>query len=141
MEFSAEKTKLMTNSINGVNTNIYVRGQRLETVYNFKYLGSVITDEGSKPELMSRIAQTTAMLTKLKRIWKDKTLPFDPKLIRSLAMSIFIYACEMDSYKRTTKKSTSHGNELLSKHLFYLIQGPYNQRRGPQQNPTSHRAL
>ena len=28
-----------------------------------KYLGSVVSDEGSKPEVLSRIAQTTAALT------------------------------------------------------------------------------
>ena len=34
-----------------------VNGQKLESVTSFKYLGSVITDEGSKPELLCRIAQ------------------------------------------------------------------------------------
>ena len=34
-----------------------------------KYLGSVITDEGSKREILSRIVQTTAALTKLKPVW------------------------------------------------------------------------
>ena len=29
-----------------------------------EFLGSVITDEGSKPEILSRIAQTTAALTR-----------------------------------------------------------------------------
>ena len=47
MEISAEKTKLMTNNTSGINTEIKVNGQRLETVTSFKYLGSVITDEGS----------------------------------------------------------------------------------------------
>ena len=42
-------------------------GQKLETVTSFKYPSSVITDEGSKPEILSRIAQTTAALTKLKQ--------------------------------------------------------------------------
>ena len=32
-----------------INTEIKVNGQKLETVTSFKYLGSVITDEGSKP--------------------------------------------------------------------------------------------
>ena len=62
MEISAEKTKLMTNNTSGVNTEIKVNGQKLETVTSFKYLGSVITDEGSKPEILSRIAQATAAL-------------------------------------------------------------------------------
>ena len=57
MEISVEKTKLMTNNISGINTEIKVNGQRLETVTSFKYLGSVITDEGSKPEILSRIVR------------------------------------------------------------------------------------
>ena len=68
MEISAEKTKLITNDTSGINTEIKVNGQRLETVTSFKYLGSVITDEGSKPEILSRIAQTTAALTRLKPV-------------------------------------------------------------------------
>ena len=51
----------------GINKEIEVNGQKLETVTSFKYLGSVITDEGSKPETLSRIAQTTAALTRLKQ--------------------------------------------------------------------------
>ena len=42
MEISAEKTTLMTNNTSGINTEIKVNGQKLETVTNFKYLGSVI---------------------------------------------------------------------------------------------------
>ena len=63
MEISAEKTKLMTNITSGINTEIKVNGQKLETVTSFKYLGSVITDGVSKPEILSRIAQATAALT------------------------------------------------------------------------------
>ena len=66
MEISAEKTKLITNNTSGINTEIKVNGQKLETVTSFKYLGSVMTDEGSKTEILSRIAQTTAALTRLK---------------------------------------------------------------------------
>ena len=60
MEISAEKTKPRTNNTSGINTEIQMNGQKLETVTSFKYLGSVITDEGSKPELLCRIAQATA---------------------------------------------------------------------------------
>ena len=68
MEISAEETKLMTNITSGINTEIKINEQKLETVTSFKYLGSVITDEDSKPEILSRIAQTTATLTRLKQI-------------------------------------------------------------------------
>ena len=50
MEISGEKTKLMTNNTSGINTEIKVNGQKLETVTSFKYRGSVITDEGPEPE-------------------------------------------------------------------------------------------
>ena len=52
----------MTNNTSGINTEIRVNGQKLETVTSFKYLGSVITDKGYKPELLCRIAQATCLL-------------------------------------------------------------------------------
>ena len=42
MEISAEKTKLMTNSANGIQWEIKVKGQKLGTVTSFKYLGVVL---------------------------------------------------------------------------------------------------
>ena len=68
MEISAEKTKLVTNNANGINTEIKVNGQKLETVTSFKYLDSVISDEGSKSEILSRMAQATAALTRSKPV-------------------------------------------------------------------------
>ena len=68
IEVSTEKTKLMTNNTSGINTEIKVNGQKLETVTSFKYPGSFITDEGSKLEILSRISQTTAALTRLKPV-------------------------------------------------------------------------
>ena len=97
MEISAEKTKLMTNDTSGINTEIKVNGQKLETVTSFRYLGSAITDEGSKPEILSRTAQTTTALTRLiKPVWNDRSisLSFKVRLMRSLVTSVFLYACE-----------------------------------------------
>ena len=92
MEISAEKTKLMTNNTSAINTEIKANGQKLETVTCFKYLGSVVTDEGSKPELLSRIAQITAALTRLKPVWNDRSISLSSKirLMRSLVTSIFL---------------------------------------------------
>ena len=96
MEISAEKTKLMTNSANGIQREIKVKGQKLGTVTSFKYLGAVVSDDGSKPEVLSRIAQATAALTKLKPIWRDNNISLGSKVkpMRSLVISIFLYACE-----------------------------------------------
>ena len=46
MEISAEKTKLMTNSDNGIQREIKVKGQKLGTVTSSKYLGAVVSDDG-----------------------------------------------------------------------------------------------
>ena len=60
-------------------TEVNVNGQKLETVTSFKYLGSVITDEGSKPEILSRIAQTSAALTRLKAVWIHRVFLSAPR--------------------------------------------------------------
>ena len=73
MEISAEKTKLMTHNTDGINTETKINGQKLENVTSVKYLDSVITDEVSKPEILSRIAQITAALTRLKPGWNDRS--------------------------------------------------------------------
>ena len=94
MEINAEKPKLMTHNTSGINTEIKVNGQKLETVTSFKYLSSVITDESSKPEILSRIGQVTAALARLKLVWNDRSISLSSKirLIRSLVTSIFLYA-------------------------------------------------
>ena len=96
MEIGAERTKLMTNITNGINTEIKINGQKLETVTSFKCMGSFMTDEGSKPEILCRIAQTTAALTRLKQVWNDRSISLSSKvrLMRSHVTSIFLYACE-----------------------------------------------
>lgn len=109
MQISAMKTKLMTNNPAGIKTDITVDNVKLDTVKNFKYLGAIVSDEGSKPEILSRIAQTTAALSKLKPIWKDKNICLNSKirLMRSLVMSIFLYACESWTLTADTERRIS----------------------------------
>ena len=72
MEISTEKTKLMTNNTSGINKEIKVNGQKFETVTSIKHLDSVVSDEGSEPEILFSIAQTTAALTRLKPVLDDR---------------------------------------------------------------------
>ena len=107
IEISAEKTTLMTNNANGIQIEIKVKGQKLGTVTSFKYLGAVVSDDGSKPEVLSRIAQATTALTKLKPIWRDNiSLGSKVKLMRSLVISIFLYACESWTLTAELEKRT-----------------------------------
>ena len=96
MEISAEKTKLMTNSTTPIERKITVSGQELQTVTQFKYLGAILSEEGSKTEVLARTAQTVATVAKLKPIWRDKNISLQSKvkLLHALILSIFLYACE-----------------------------------------------
>ena len=97
MEISVRKTKLMTNDDNCIQTDITANREKLETVKNSKYMGAIIVSgEGSKPEVLDRIAMTAATLTKVNTIWKDKAIKLSLKiiLIRSLVHSVFLYSCE-----------------------------------------------
>ena len=95
MEISVEKTKLMKNNTSVINKEIKVNGQNFETVTSFNYLGSVVSDEGFKPEILSRIAQMTAALTRLKLVWNERSISLSSKIpLRSLVTSIFLYAFE-----------------------------------------------
>ena len=122
MEISAEKTKLMTNNTQGISTEVKVNGQRLETVSSFRYLGSIITDESSKPEILARIAQTTAALTRLKPLWNDRntTVSSKIKLMRSLVMSIFLYACETWTLSADLQKRIQAMEMICSRKILHI---------------------
>ena len=104
MEISAEKTKVMTNiHVKDLQTQFKVKDSVLEIVNQFIYLGALVTDNGSKKEILSRMAKAQSSLSKLKIIWKDKNISVKSKirLMRSLVISIFLYACEswtLDAY-------------------------------------------
>ena len=94
MEISAKKTKLMTNSANGIPREVKIKGQKLGTVTSFKYLGAVVSDDGSKPKVLSRVAQATAALTKLKPIRRYNNVSLGSKVKLMCSLVIFLYACE-----------------------------------------------
>ena len=110
MEIGQDKTKVMRNNPNGFQREIKIKGQWLEAVENFKYLEAIISNDGSKPEILSRIAQTTAALSRLKLIWRDKniSLASKVKLMLTLILSTFLYACESWTLTAARKKDPSH---------------------------------
>ena len=71
-------------------------------------LGAVVSVEGSKPKVLSRIAQAPAALTKLQPIWRDNNISLGSKvkLMRSLVISIFLYACESWTLTAELEKRT-----------------------------------
>ena len=96
MEIGPDKTKVMANNPNGFQTEIKIMDLGLEAVKNFKYLGSIISNEGSKPEILSRIAHITAALSRLKIIWRDKNISLTSKvkLMQTIILTFFLYSFE-----------------------------------------------
>ena len=107
MEISAEKTKLMTNSTNGIQGETKVKEQKLCSVLSIKYLGAVVLGNASKPVILSGAAlATTVALTKLKAIWRTYNISLGLKvtLIVSFIICIFMYAFELWNF--TVEKQT-----------------------------------
>ena len=62
MEISSKKTKSMSNNANGIQREIKTKCRKLGIDTSFKYLGGVVSDDGSKAEILTRIAQQPQLL-------------------------------------------------------------------------------
>ena len=72
IKVTVEKTKLLTNSTNGIQKVINVKGQKLGTVINFKYLGAGVSDDGAN-QRSSQGLQSHCNYQSLKPVWRDTT--------------------------------------------------------------------
>ena len=88
-----------------INTEIKVNGQKLETVTSFMCLGSPVTDKGSNPEILSRIAQTTAALTRLKPLWNDRSISLGSKIRLMHFFVISIFSCMLVNHGSSQQNS------------------------------------
>ena len=112
IKFSAKKTKLIINNTSGINTEIKINGQKLETVTNFKYLGSVITDEGSKPEILYMIPQTTAPSTMLKPVSNDRSISV-PRYVLCIPL-LYPSSCTLVNHAPSEQSSKEEHKPLKS---------------------------
>ena len=122
IKIGPDKQTLMTNNANGFQREIKVKGQRLEEVENAKYLGAIISNEGSNPEILSRIVQTTAALSRLKIIWRDKNIALasNVKLARTHILSTFLYACESWNFTAKIERRTQALEMRLYRRLLNI---------------------
>ena len=88
-------------------TDVFAGYEKLDKVGSFKYLGAVVQwNQGSKPEVLSRIWRTTTALARLKIIWNDKHISLSSKirLMRFLVVSVLLYAYETWTLTSDTQK-------------------------------------
>ena len=104
-------------------------------------LSSYVYDQGSKPEILSRIAETTAALTRLKPIWLDKSISLSSKirLMRSLVTSIFLYACESWTITAELQRRIQAMEMRKLQDTTHLIQRPCYQRGSSCQDLADNR--
>ena len=77
--------------------HITCAGEEIEQVIEFKYLGSIIENTGSTTkEVITRIGQANAALSRLKRIWKSKNYSnrLKLRLLNSNVLPVLLYAAE-----------------------------------------------
>ena len=77
----------------------------------------------------------------MKPVWNDKSISLSSKirLMRSLLISIFLYACKLWTLSRAPKKNISHGNGVLAQDTTHLVQRPCYQPRSLCQDPAGDR--
>ena len=75
MDIGAERVNLMTNSVNGIQREINIKGQKPGTATSFRYLGAV-SGGGFKPAIL-----------KLKPFWRDNNISLGSKVKRMAPLS------------------------------------------------------
>lgn len=107
MEIGPGKTRLMMNNPGKSELEIRVNGDRLKEV---KLSSFIISGEGSKPDILSQIAQNTATLANQQLIWKEKNTELRSKI--SCHIHLVICLWDLDSDCRDMEKSS--GLEYIS---------------------------
>ena len=83
-----------------------IAGRNLEEVDNFKYLGSLLTNDGScSKEIRTRIAMGKAAFEKEKRLLTGKlNMTLKKRLVKSLIWSVVLYGAETWTIKAADRR-------------------------------------
>ena len=97
----AQKTKIMAS---GPITSWQIDGETLETVADFIFLGSKITEDGAfSHEIKRRLLLGRKVMTNLDSIFKsrDITLPTMVHLVKARLFPVVMYGCESWDHKES----------------------------------------
>ena len=101
MEISEEKSKVVVTPRNKEDTdaklNIKIGDIKLQQVREFKYLGAYLTEDNtSNREVKTRLAIATQQLSKMKKIWKCRSISLRNKVnvLRAVVTETALYGCK-----------------------------------------------
>lgn len=97
LHININKTKVLVFSKANVNANLIIKGNVVQQVSSFKYLGTVINDQiDPKKEIRSRIEQSRQVFTQMKTLFtrSDLSLELRIRMVRCYVFSVLLYGCE-----------------------------------------------
>ena len=83
----------MTNSMNIINADININGQKLEEVTSFKYLEATLCKDGT----CSAEVRIASAMARLNRIWRCNTISFESKLKLYMSLVTYILLCDCET--------------------------------------------
>ena len=109
LKINIDKTEVMvaTKKRETVNTEIMLNGKKLKQVQHFKYLGSIITEDGrSEKEIKTRIGIAKTTFEKQKKILANVNMNWNLRFrfLKSFVWSTLSYGCESWTISTNMKK-------------------------------------
>ena len=88
-------------------TTVKVDGTNLQKLYQFKYLGSIKTDDGTcLQDIKVRIAMAKQKMVQLNSIWRDRGIPnfLKVNILKCLIWPVATYGCEAWTLRKEEEK-------------------------------------
>ena len=119
MEINVEKTKVMRISRQASPITITIDQKQVENVKCFKYLGSMLTEDGRCTcEIKSRIAMAKAAFNKKNNLFTSNLdLNLRKRPVRCYVWSIALYGAETWTLRATGQKHLESGGTVLEEAL------------------------
>ena len=104
LKLNIQKTEIMAS---GLITSWEIDGETVETVADFTFLGSKITEDGDySHEIKRRLLLGRKVMTYLDSILKtrDTTLPIKVHLVKAMVFPVVMYGCESWTIKKAERR-------------------------------------
>jgi len=105
LKISSSKTKVL--EMNTTSRGVKVNSKDIESVSQFTYLGSLVTDDNqTDAEMKTRFGKAAGAVNKLSKIWNNRSFSVKVKmrLYNSIIVPIVLYAAETWAVTKTMEK-------------------------------------